>query len=301
MHGSAAFELGFCKPPGGSRDGDAKWIDIKAWETSRYGIVGRYGIAEKNARAMEPTNDGGDGPVPEIPAWLSLMEFAAYAATDNPWLVAHCAPNGSGCELDHLELRSIHSGSLSPTKVLEKAVDMLRAGKIVVTALRDGARREMPAEDWRYWTISTSPVVENALVVCDVERREPVAGWTNFLISREHANLVRVALLGLREAPAAQETHEVSELTAAATDAPITRSGAQGRPTSIDNLVRPELERRKAAGETLPAMGAEAEALSKWLANNHPGHPQIRPGSLENSLRSELRAAVSAREERHIK
>jgi hypothetical protein len=152
----AAFELGFCEPPGGSRDIDAKWIDIRAWEISR------FGIAKKNAPPMESTNDCGEGPVPEIPAWLSLMEFAAYAATNNPWLVARCAPDGSGCELDHLELRAIHSRSLSPTKVLEKAVDMLRAGKIVVTALRDGARREMPAEDWRYWTISTSPIVETA-------------------------------------------------------------------------------------------------------------------------------------------
>jgi hypothetical protein len=108
-------------------------------------------------------------------------------------------------------------------------------------------------------------------------------------------------LLGLREAPAAHEAPEVPELTAAATGAPITRSGAQGRPSSIDNLVRPELERRKAAGETLPTIKAEAEALSKWLANNHSGHPQVRPRPLENSLRSELRAAVSAKEERHIK
>jgi hypothetical protein len=80
--------------------------------------------------------------------------------------------------------------------VLEKAVELLRVGKIVMTALQDGQRREMPAENWRYWTFRTSTLDKNALAVCDVKAYEPVAGWKEFLISREHADLVRTALLG---------------------------------------------------------------------------------------------------------
>ncbi len=57
----------------------------------------------------------------------------------------------------------------------------------------------MLAEDWRYWSFRTSPLDKNGLVVCEVTTREPIAGWTNFLISREHAEQVRVELLG-REA-----------------------------------------------------------------------------------------------------
>jgi hypothetical protein len=186
-----AFELGFRAPSGGSRDIDAQFIDIDAWGISR------FGSPNERVPPMEPASDGGDGPPPEIPAWLSPMELAAYAATNNPWLVARCAPDNPGYELDHLEFRAIHSRSLSPTKVLEKAADMLRAGKIVMTALRDGVRREMPAEDWRYCTFRASPVDKNALAVCDVTTHKPVAGWTNFLMSREHAECVRAALFGL--------------------------------------------------------------------------------------------------------
>jgi hypothetical protein len=199
-----AFELGFRQGPDRSRKIDAQLIDIYAWEISR------FGIAEGNAPPREPVNDGREGPLPEIPAWLSPMELAAYAATDNPWLVARCAPGGSGLELDQLEFRAVHSRSLSPTKVLEKAVGMLRAGKIVMTALRDGVRREMPVEDWRYWTFRTSPVDKNTLVVCDVTTSELVVGWTNFLISREQADLVRAALLG-REPTSLVTPHVVDE------------------------------------------------------------------------------------------
>jgi hypothetical protein len=104
--------------------------------------------------------------------------------------------------------------------------------------------------------------------------------------------------LTLREAPA---LHDVSELTAAAIGAPITLSGVQGHPSSVRNLVRPELDRRNNASETLPTMKAEAEALSQWLANTHPSAPQVGGRSLETSLRLELRAAVSAIKERDIK
>ena len=192
-HPELMFELGFRKHPDGSGDIDARFIDNSAWEISR------FGNAAVTVPRMEPVNDGGDESPPEIPTSLSPMELAAYAATNNPWLIARCAPDGLGCDLLRLERRAFDSGYLSPTRVLEKAVDILRAGNIVMTALQDGVRREMLAEDWRYWTFRTSPLDKNGLVVCEVTTREPIAGWTNFLISREHAEQVRVELLG-REA-----------------------------------------------------------------------------------------------------
>jgi hypothetical protein len=86
----------------------------------------------------------------------------------------------------------------------------------------------------------------------------------------------------------------------AAAAAPLNRTGAVGRPTSVANLVAPELERRAAARETLSTMKDEAEALSKWLATEHPKQPQITPKAIENSLRPEPRAAVSTARKRGI-
>ena len=58
-----------------------------------------------------------------------------------------------------------------------------------------------------------------------------------------------------------------------AADPVITRTGAQGHPSSMADLVAPELaKRRAAAGETLSTMKGEAAALSKWLASEHPSN-----------------------------
>lgn len=101
-------------------------------------------------------------------------------------------------------------------------------------------------------------------------------------------HFVRIRLRGWK-----RDAAEVSEL--------ITRSGAQGRPSSVSNLVRPELARRAAAGETLRTVKAEAEALSQWLATTHAHQPQVSGPAIENSLRRELRAAVGPIRERDIK
>ncbi len=85
-----------------------------------------------------------------------------------------------------------------------------------------------------------------------------------------------------------------------ANSAALNRTGAAGRPSSISNLVRPELIRRAAAGETLSTVTAETQALSDWLAKNHPNQPQVTAKALENSLRAELRKAVDAAGKRGI-
>jgi hypothetical protein len=83
-------------------------------------------------------------------------------------------------------------------------------------------------------------------------------------------------------------------------DAPLSRTGAAGRPSSLANLVAPELMRRALAGETLATIKDEAQALSTWLAENHPKQPQIKPKAIENSLRAQLWAAVRSAQNRGI-
>ena len=80
-------------------------------------------------------------------------------------------------------------------------------------------------------------------------------------------------------------------------DPAFTRTGAQGHPSSMANLVAPELARRAAAGETLSTMKDETVALSKWLANEQP---QAKPRAIENALRDTLRTVVNAAKERGI-
>lgn len=68
-------------------------------------------------------------------------------------------------------------------------------------------------------------------------------------------------------------------------------SGAIGRPTSI-HLVRAQLQQRAQSGEMLPSLKAESRLLSNWLAVTHPHTHQIKPRSLENSIRAEFRALL---------
>jgi hypothetical protein len=73
--------------------------------------------------------------------------------------------------------------------------------------------------------------------------------------------------------------------------APAYRSGAQGRPTSI-NLIRAELGRRRNTKQVLTTLTAESEALAVWLADKHPAAPTASPKTIRNSLRVELKQAV---------
>lgn len=65
----------------------------------------------------------------------------------------------------------------------------------------------------------------------------------------------------------------------------ILYSGTQGRPSSVESLVIPELRRRAAEGSMESSLARECKYLSQWLHTNHPTAHQIKPASLENSLR----------------
>lgn len=62
-------------------------------------------------------------------------------------------------------------------------------------------------------------------------------------------------------------------------------SGAAGRPTSIPNLIIPELRRRSADNTLELTLAAEARALSAWLAKEYPNEPQVLPRSCEIGIR----------------
>lgn len=82
----------------------------------------------------------------------------------------------------------------------------------------------------------------------------------------------------------ADENRPVEE--AAPPPTPITLySGTQGRPSSVETLIMPELRRRAAAGIMEPSLARECQYLSQWLHATHPTAHQIKPASLENSLR----------------
>jgi hypothetical protein len=66
------------------------------------------------------------------------------------------------------------------------------------------------------------------------------------------------------------------------------RTGAPGRPSAIQFVVR-EAERRRNAGEAVLDLKAEANALHEWCCAAHPNIPAPSPGTIENKIRNEHR------------
>ena len=66
------------------------------------------------------------------------------------------------------------------------------------------------------------------------------------------------------------------------------RTGAPGRPTPMQ-VIKDELEARHGRGETCGTLTGEAEALSKWLAAEHPKALQVTQKTIKNQLRSSFR------------
>lgn len=72
--------------------------------------------------------------------------------------------------------------------------------------------------------------------------------------------------------------------------APIYRTGAPGRPTSME-LIITEMERRSAEGEMITTeLASEARALAAWLKAKHPAAPQLVAKTLQNTLRQKWRS-----------
>ena len=71
-------------------------------------------------------------------------------------------------------------------------------------------------------------------------------------------------------------------------------NGFPGRP-SIKHLILAELKRRAEAGETLPAVGKEAQALHEWAAEHHPQAQTPGIGAIENFIRDSHRRLRSTK------
>jgi hypothetical protein len=74
---------------------------------------------------------------------------------------------------------------------------------------------------------------------------------------------------------------------ASSTNSPY-RTGAPGRPTSIQ-LVAAEHAARWDRGEALDSIGAESQALVRWLLDSHPSAPRLSEKTISNNLRAEHR------------
>jgi hypothetical protein len=121
--------------------------------------------------------------------------------------------------------------------------------------------------------------------------------WLREPVSSVHFNPSEVHDIGVG-APALSDAVQETE-GADQTGSPY-KTGTQGRPSGI-NLIRSELERRRAAGLVLLTMVKESVQLATWLAAHHPKAPRTGPKAIRNSLRVELREAVDeakARKER---
>lgn len=66
--------------------------------------------------------------------------------------------------------------------------------------------------------------------------------------------------------------------------APVLRTGAAGRPSSM-HLVHPEHRRRIEAGEAHASLAAEARHLHGWLKQTHPEAPLPGVKALQNAIR----------------
>ena len=65
--------------------------------------------------------------------------------------------------------------------------------------------------------------------------------------------------------------------------APIAKTGAPGRPSSM-GIVMAEFERRRGNGGCESSRQAEADALAAWLARTHPEAPTLKAKSIFNKL-----------------
>jgi hypothetical protein len=72
------------------------------------------------------------------------------------------------------------------------------------------------------------------------------------------------------------------------------RTGAPGRPTSMQLVVR-EHAARWERGDALESIVAESEVLSRWLRETHPAAPKLSPKTIRNNLATVHRQRVAAR------
>lgn len=72
------------------------------------------------------------------------------------------------------------------------------------------------------------------------------------------------------------------------------RTGGQGRPT-VSHLVVAEFERRIGQDLVKPKIAAEAQALRKWVREEHPDGPPMTTRTIENQIRSRYRESQKNR------
>lgn len=111
---------------------------------------------------------------------------------------------------------------------------------------------------------------------------DPMYSYSNVTLERE--GLLALAaelspdLISHNYNPARNESTEPT-----CEEDPSNSTRPRGRPSSMP-LIEEELRRRAATGQIQKSVKKEAEYLSKWLADTHPGSPQMRPKSVSDKI-----------------
>ena len=122
------------------------------------------------------------------------------------------------------------------------------------------------------------PASETAAVPDSLSSPAKVASDTSFSVSPKSASAESRSTI-------AEGTQQLERAGSEQATAPVSdRTGAQGRPTSR-HIVMQEFQRRIENKAVLDALGEEAQALSDWLAAEHPGFPPMTRKTVENSIR----------------
>lgn len=138
--------------------------------------------------------------------------------------------------------------------------EALADGKLIASAEKGsdgGAIVEIPTYEWSRLEI-------NGTIHLSDELR-----FTNLVMSVAYRNVL------LRRSQVMENWPENTRVEAV--------SGAPGRPSSM-HVVLNEFRRRSENGDALSTNTAEAEHLSRWLSENHPTSPPVKPKSVRNKL-----------------
>lgn len=143
----------------------------------------------------------------------------------------------------------------------------------------------------RYWPFLTLDIESRAAKGDEVTFRA-VRGLITDQIPEGHGILDRI-----REAQKIPGDTPASTATPEPVAQPVPAlpaTGTPGRPSSM-HLIRPEFERRVAAGTLEPSLNRESEALVAWLMAAHPDMPPPTPKTVANNLRKAYRDAENSR------
>jgi hypothetical protein len=173
-----------------------------------------------------------------------------------------------------------------------KLLDAIASEIIDVTGICNGIRERLDGRifaslnvDYPYSEPSTSLILGEEMYLSSTPYIDEEHWHHGFDDSLQDRNGARWVKLMVRKSDVAQTWPF---------DNTAVRTGAPGRPTPMHLVVEQHRERIK-RGEIESSVSREAEHLEHWLATTHPGRPQVKAGTIENSIRAAHRAAKATK------